>query len=220
MPGAWEMVRDTNVLVGILHTDTTTVSWGVGLRMLRWPGRFQVPMLLAGMPFDMARNTACMHSLDVGADAIFFLDSDVIPPPDAIEKLLALNMPIASGMYCRRSPPEGVPVMIRDGQWVRDFPAGALVEVDLVGAGCLLIRTDVLRALPQQRPGKHWFDWRVDMRNVLPPGECLSEDFTFNIWARKHGYKTVVDTSIKCKHVGFAESTFNSFRPLEAAAVG
>lgn len=220
MPGAWEIVHDTNVLVGILHTDATTVSWGLGLRAMRWPGKFQVPMLLAGMPYDMARNTACMHALDLGADYMFFLDSDVVVPPDTIERLIALNMPITSGMYCRRSPPEGVPVMIRDGQWITEFPKDALLEVDLVGAGCLLIHTDVLRALPPQRPGKHWFDWRVDMKSVMPAGECLSEDFTFNVHARRHGFKTVVDTSIQCRHIGFAESRLKSFRPLEAPHAG
>jgi len=162
-----------------------------------------------------------MRALECGATHILMLDSDVIPPHDAVLRLLAHKLPIVSGMYCRRSPPHGVPVMIKDGKWITDFKPGSLIEVDVVGAGCLLISCDVLRALPPQRPecGAHWFDWRVDMQGILPPGECLSEDFTFNTHCRKHGYKTYVDTSILCRHVGTAQATYGKFEPLESMAV-
>lgn len=217
MPGSWEITQQNRVLCAILHTDITTIAWAFGLRGLILPGQL---MGLTGMPFDHARNMAAMQTLDNGYEWLFFLDSDVVPPRDTILKLMAHNLPIVSGVYCRRSPPAGIPVMIRKGVWVTQYPANTLIEVDLVGAGCLLIHHSVLRKLPAQQHGHHWFDWRVDLQSILPRDDCVSEDFAFCQHARKHGYKIMVDTSIQCKHVGFAEAGHGTFGPLEAVPMG
>lgn len=224
MAGSWEISEANQVLVGILHTETTSVAWSFGLRNLIIPGdpnlrRFDPFMVVAGRPFDMARNDICMAALQVGAKNVFMYDSDVIPPRDAILRLMRHNLPIVSGMYCRRSPPESVPVMIKNGGWFIPQRLGAMYEVDLVGAGCLLLKTDMLRKLPAQRPGYHWFDWKVNMKGIVPDGEALSEDFTFNVHARKHGYKTYVDTSIRCRHAGMAESDLGTFKALNTATM-
>lgn len=177
-------------------------------------------MAVAGMPYDMARNAICMRALEIGATYVFMLDSDVIPPHDAVLRLMNHRFPIVSGMYCRRSPPAAVPVMMKPvGQWVTQFKPNSLVEVDVVGSGCLLIHRDVLQRLPPQRPGSHWFDWRVNMQGLMPKEECLSEDFTFCSHARKHGYKIMVDTSVKCRHVGLAEADYGTFQPCNVTPV-
>lgn len=218
MPGAWEIRQQNSVLCCILHVDVVPIAWAFGLRNLIIPGGIQP---LTGMPFDHARNAGCAKALELGAQWLFFLDSDVIPPRDTIPRLIAHNQPIISGMYCRRSPPHAVPVMIKNGQWVTQFAPGAVVDVDLVGAGCLLVHRSVLESLPPSDPnrGKRWFDWRVDMQHLLPPGEAMSEDFTFCLNARKHGYKILVDTSIRCRHVGLAEADLGTFVPCNATPV-
>lgn len=217
MSGAWELPRH-KVLGGILHVDNVTIAWAFGLRNLQIPGQF---IGVSGMPFDMARNEVCKQAIASGCSHVFFLDSDVIPPHNTVLRLLSHNLDIVSGIYCRRSPPHGVPVMIRNGNWIVDYPKDSLIEVDLVGAGCLLIKTDVLRNLPAQSKDKPWFNWKVDKRGtgMEPDGECVSEDFSFNIHARKHGFKIMVDTGIMCRHVGFAQSTFNNFVPLDSTPI-
>ena len=215
MSGSWELPQ--TAVGAILHTDHTSIAWAFGFRNLIFPGEW---VGLAGMPFDMARNVAAMRCLEVGADWLFYLDSDVIPPKDAVLRLMAHKQPIISGMYCRRSPPHTVPVMIKNSQWVTQFRPGSVIEVDVVGAGCLLIHRSVLEAMPPQRPGKHWFDWRVDMASLATPEmPPLSEDFTFCAHARnKLGLKILVDTSIRCRHVGLAEADFRTFLPCNATA--
>lgn len=159
------------------------------------------------------------HVFAGGVGPVLLHNSDVIAPPDAILRLMAHNRPIVSGLYCRRSPPHAIPVMIRDGQWVTSFTPGSLVEVDYVGAGCLLIHREVLEKLPPSRPecGKRWFDWKVDMAGIGPPGENLSEDFVMCKNARdKLGIRTVVDTSVVCQHIGLGTATFQSFVPTHA----
>lgn len=216
MAGAWEIRDNPSILGAILHVDVTTLAWSFGFRNLLPANMPFLP--LAGMPFDHARNAACMKALDMGAEYLFFLDSDVVPPRDAVVRLLKHRKPIVSGMYRRRSPPVSVPVMIKNGIWVTDFPPNQLLEVDVCGAGCLLIRRDVLEKLPPQRPqaGKHWFDWRVDCGGAVPGGANLSEDFTFNVHAKQYGFPTFVDTSVRCRHIGYGESDGDgNWKPLE-----
>lgn len=223
MPTAWEIAEQRKVLCAILHVDTTTIAWAFGLRNLIVPGPI---IAVAGMPYDHARNSACMKALEMGAEWLAFLDSDVIPPPDAFLRLMSHNQPLISGVYFRRSPPHGIPVMLKryggpDGPaaWVQNLPPSGLMEVDLVGCGCMMIHRSVLENLPAIEPGHHWFCWRVDRHGVLPPEDCLSEDFAFNRHCQKHGYKIYVDCSVRCKHVGFAQAGPNvgQFTPCEVA---
>ncbi len=206
------------MLCVILHVDNVTLAWSFGLRNLRVPGTF---LPLAGMPFDHARNAGVKAMLDNGFDYVFFLDSDVIPPNDAVLRLLNHNTPIVSGMYCRRSPPHGVPVAIKDGKWLTELPGpgrSPLVEVEVVGAGCLLVHRSVFETMPPSRAGKAWFDWRVDSPELFPQGEAMSEDFTWCLNARKAGYKVLLDTSIRCRHVGYSQADFGTMLPLETGA--
>ena len=185
-------------------------------------------MPVTGMPYDHSRNAVCQAALDNGFTWCFFLDSDVVPPRDAILRLMSHRKPLISGVYYRRSPPEGVPVFMKDGNWYVNYPRNRLFEVDVCGAGCLLIHRTVLEKFPGQRPGagKKWFDWRVDCgdRNLwkegnpeaLKAGPPMSEDFTFNVACKKLlGIPTVIDPSVQCYHVGLAEASQNSFRPAQ-----
>ncbi len=225
MVASWEMLSPSSasVLVGILHTETVPISWAFGLRNLIIPNGGIIGT--CGMPFDMARNSLVQQFLTTGASHLFFLDSDVIPPRDAILRLLSHRKPLISGLYCRRSPPATIPVMLRGGQWVTELPKegeDTVVEVDLVGAGCLLMSRELLANCPPQRPGHHWFDWKVNYRGLqaFPDNECLSEDFTFNVHVKKKmGIPTLVDTSIRCRHIGLAQATYMKLEPCQADTV-
>lgn len=213
MTGSWEI--QPQVLVAILTKETTTTAWAFGFKNLQIPGSF---VGYSGMTFDHGRNTACKKLLELGWDYIFFLDDDVIPPPDAILRLINHKVPIISGIYYRRNLPI-TPVMLRNipegRQWVTEYPTNTLIEVDFVGAGCFLIHRSVLESLPPLSPKCHWFEWRCD-REDLPASQQMSEDFAFCEHARNHGYKIMVDTSVQCKHVGFCESKLpGTLSPLE-----
>lgn len=216
--GAWEVNNQKQVLVATLHVEQTTVAWAMGLRKLQIPGDM---VGLTGMPFDHARNAAVQAMLQNGYQWIFFLDSDVIAPPDTIFRLLRWQQPIVSGMYCRRSPPHGVPVAIKNGTWLNQIPPpeSPLVEVDFVGAGCLLVHRSVFeRPYPDSPPYRPWFEWKVDMAGHVPPGESTSEDFSWCTKVRKMGYKVILDTSIRCLHVGLSQAELGSLLPLNNVA--
>jgi hypothetical protein len=229
VPTSWEYKAANRLQIGILHTEGTSVGWAFGLRNLMIPNaagygewdlrRFPPIEPITGQPFDHARNSIVKIGLERGAEWIGMLDSDVICPRDAFLRLMAHNLPVVSGMYCRRSPPHTVPVMQKNGQWHCVPPNSGLHEVDLVGAGILLIHRSVLESLPPLAPGKPWFHWKVDLEGLVPQGEALSEDFAWNLHIRKHGYKIICDSSVHCKHVGLGESTYLNYQPHTAQPV-
>ena len=212
--GAWEIKERKKVLVGILHTDVVTLAWAFGLRNLIIPGDI---CPIAGMPFDHARNHLVQTMMQGGYEYVFFLDSDVIPGSDAILRLLSRNEPFISGLYSRRSPPHSIPVAIKNGQWVTNYVPGSVIEVDKVGAGCLLISRKFFESIPPQRPGYPWFDWRVNFQGTpgLDSEYCQSEDFTLCSHARAHGFRVMLDTSVVCRHCGYAQATHGQFVPME-----
>lgn len=217
MACCWDVINKPAVFCGILHVETTTIRWAMGLRALQFPGPHHIG-LYTGLPFDHARNRAVQDMLsNPDFDYLFFLDSDVVPPHDAIPRLLKHRLPIVSGVYCRRSYPHGLVVAQKNGDWVRKLPGKGkdpLVEVDVVGAGCLLVHRSVFETVPPQRPAKPWFDWRADMvgmEGVPPP---LSEDFTWCVHVRQHGHHIMLDTSVRCLHIGHAQADLNSLEPL------
>lgn len=216
MPGAWEMPRP-GVLVSILTRELVATRWAKGFRELQLPPN-SAPQFLTGMPFDNARNTACEAMLSHGFEWLFFLDDDVVCPPDTIQRLANHGKDIISGVYYRRAQPLA-PVMMshdqnRNAFWVTQYPANAVIEVDYVGAGCLLIHRRVL-----ERVGKPWFEWQMGKPDMPkgPDGEYLarlSEDFAFCRKAKRdYRFGVHVDTSIQCEHIGLSTSTAAGLQP-------
>lgn len=213
MPGAWEMRPE--VLVAVLTREVVYTAWAWRFRDMDFGPRHH-KIIVSGMPFDHARNHAVELALQGGFEWLFFLDDDVIAPPQTVRMLINRGLPIVSGLYYRRNEPI-VPVMIKENadgsnQWITSFQAPSLVECDLVGAGCLLIHNTVLRKMSYP-----WFEWRVD-RKDLPEKERASEDFTFCKRAKKEfGFKIYVDTGVQCLHCGPSRSEIGgAMKPLVA----
>ena len=155
------------------------------------------PLTQVGRPADYARNQACRRLLaDPQYTHIWFMDSDIGPPLDALDRLLALDAPIATGCCA---------VMLTTGlRWAlanRDARARYRLlrrldsrvgpfEVDACGAGCLLVRRHVI-----ERMGWPWFRWR-ERRD----GSQLSEDIFFCRRANRLGLRVAVDPAVRCEH--------------------
>lgn len=205
-----------NVLVAILTRETVTTKWAANHRNMQLPHGSSVSYL-SGMPFGHARNSAAQSTLDHGFEWLMFVDDDVCLPADAIPRLMSHGKDIVSGVYYRRALPIQ-PVMLKykpdgkEAEWITAWnPPGVLIEVDLVGAGCLLIHRRVLERMP-----KPWFIWELEPEVTkyiragmgTPESDPVhSEDFSFCRNAKRlHGLKVFVDTSIICEHVGYGSS--------------
>lgn len=149
-----------------------------------------------------ARNDAVKHFLASDAEWLWTLDTDIGFPPDCLVRLLAHGngYRVVSGLYYTvleygsdgmGAPAEWRPLplaMRREGSGFRELDSyeGA-VEVDGVGAGCLLVHREVFEAIDM---GDGWYDqigtW--------------GEDFSFCERARSRGYRILCDTTIPLTH--------------------
>lgn len=211
MPGAWECTPDT--LVVILTREMVTMRWAASLRTINLPPNSNI-RTLAGMPYDHARNVGCEEALAKGFQWLFFLDDDVVMPPDGIHILKASNLPLVSGLYYRRHDPitpVAIAVTPQGSQWITGYERGKLFPADYVGAGCLLIHRSVLERMPSP-----WFEWWRDHKD-RPENEQLSEDFAFCYKAKKLGFQAYVDTRVECLHAGISAAGPEGMKPLGLA---
>lgn len=214
MAGAWEIAIRPSVLVFILTREIVTMRWASALRTLQLPPNGDITTV-AGMPYDHARNSGCESALARGFEWLFFLDDDVVAPPDSIAILLSNRLPIVSGVYYRRHEPV-VPVALMNVQgggrmWANAPAPGQLVKVDYVGAGCLLIHRSVLEKVKEP-----WFEWTSD-RKDLPEQQRMSEDFSFCEKARAAGFEVVLDGKVQCMHAGLSAAGPGGMAPLKLA---
>jgi len=102
---AWELEGGRyRLVVGIPHVGNVTMAWALSLRFLQLPS----PSLFVcsrGEPIDSARNRAVRSCLRHGADAVAFLDSDLVVEPDAFMRLLSWDLPMVGGLYRFKNPP-------------------------------------------------------------------------------------------------------------------
>jgi GT2 family glycosyltransferase len=195
------------VLVIVPSRGTTCIEWTFAFRNLELPEGSDAGYVY-GYSVDHERNQAVAAALRGGYEWLFFIDDDVIMPPGTFAKLASHNLDIVSGLYWKRWEPIEPAMRWDDGKEHR-FRMGDLVEVDFAGAGCLLIRRNVLEKMEYP-----WFEWATS-RPDLPQRERDSDDYFFCRKARKAGFKVHVDTGVRCLHVGYGRAGFgNVFAPL------
>ena len=131
-------------------------------------------------------------------DYLLFIDSDQIFPEDTLVRLASHNVPICGTLVVGKSPPH-YPVTAygnpTDGfQPILNWPKDALIEADVTGFGCILIKREVFEAFPEGNPFRKVFSEKLDKN--------LGEDWSFCIRARELGFKIHVDTSLPIGHKG------------------
>lgn len=103
---------------------------------------------------DHNRNHIAAHFLDGEADAIWWIDDDVVPPSGTLEALIGLDAEIAAGVYFLRKPPCNPVVYARqpDGFYrpLWEYQKGEIVKADSVGMGCTLIRRCVYERIREE----------------------------------------------------------------------
>ena len=144
-----------------------------------------------GKPVADNYNECALVSLDKNYDYMVTIEVDTFPQPDAITRLLKLirnNPKSAVGAWYpkREHPRQGAHIILRNG--VRECleDDGLVHEVYTLAMGCSIFPVEMFFKIPPP-----WF--------VTTP--TLTQDSFFSQVARERGYKLLVDTSIKCKHI-------------------
>lgn len=160
-------------------------------------GSHLVPLLRE--PVACARNAAVSAFMGGAWSHLLFIDDDVIAPPDALTRMLALDSDIAVGVVPIVGGESIVGNVWRkenasDGQfwsgYVQLWPTGVF-ECDMAGTGCMLIKRHVF-----DRIGYPWFRWMED------PGSrrMVGEDLDFCQRAKNVGLRIVCDGAVRCGH--------------------
>jgi len=152
---------------------------------------------------DHARNGIVEEFLATDCDILWFIDSDVAPPTDALDivanysdiwDLAGLPYPVFM------TPPGGkeacaiVCVYEDDGIGLKAsrIPPKGLKFVDGLATGCLFIKRHVLEGM--ERP---WFEFEYD---PITRGMRVGEDLGFCLKVAEHGYRFLTDFGKVCAH--------------------
>lgn len=181
------------------------------MRLLRWAtmpvaGVDQVSFFMPTgiIPHDSARNFCVQHFLNTDCTHLFFIDSDVVPPEDALEELIAPDLPVISGLYkAMKQDKDGnlVPKWTvytygqdENGDYglMTAADGRGICQISRAGAGCLIIRRDVLEAI-----GAPWFRFQYDEKGNMHIGE----DIAFCANVERVGFSVYAHFDVRCKHL-------------------
>lgn len=157
---------------------------------------------------DMARNWIVQEVLNNNesfrADAIVWLDTDMIYPDDSLARLVEManaGYYIAAGIYRRGRPPHQILTEIEWGQATTLDELDALaqeqlpVEVSMTAGGFSIVRVEVYRAIAD-KIGLPWYcNWDFRTNKF-----ACGEDRFFIYRAAEVGVKPVVDPTLGAVH--------------------
>lgn len=166
---------------------------------------------------------------------LFFVDDDVLIPPDAISRLLAHHRPIVSGLYYAKTAAPQPLVLTAPYAGVAELPKNGLVECYAHGMGCTLIELQVFRELLDKQLVTYetiatgqslpqFFKTTKDERSIDPVSQSpvvhyQTEDVFFLEKAAQLGYRAAVDVDCFCWHWDeVSKQAFPLVRPGAEAA--
>lgn len=189
------------ILVAVPCMDQVPAQFAQSLATLRKVGACVIAFQCGSLIYT-SRNNLAAEAVKHGMDYVFWLDSDMLFPPDTLERLLddikkQEGDVIMTGMYCRRVAPfhptvfETLEIVDDVSTWTdyKEIPDG-LFEVQGCGFGCVLAPTSV------------FVDVQAKFGHMFSPIGDVGEDLSFCWRARQCGWKIVCDPSIELGHVG------------------
>lgn len=133
-----------------------------------------------GDPVDFAREKCVEAMMAEGCDAIVWIDTDLIVPPDALVRLVRMSnagYPIAGGLYRRAMhKPEQQQLLTRTegNEWatleeLRAKAQGGVTKVGMTAGGFTIVRREVYELL-RKRGEQFWYsnndpvvgDWPIE----------------------------------------------------------
>lgn len=201
------------ILIAIPCMDQVPVPFCYSLAQLAKPEGCALTMKSGAMIYA-SRDSLAITAIQKEYDYVFWMDSDMQFPADALTSLLDTlqknKLDIITGLYFRRVPPYS-PVLFDEldingdeATWSEfsEIPDG-LFEVGGCGFGCVLMTTEVFLSV-QSRFGQ-----------MFSPLGRNGEDVAFCWRARQCGYKIWCDPSVKCGHVAYSVVTDEFFRAFQ-----
>jgi len=144
------------------------------------------------------RERLASMAVELDAEYILWLDSDIVFPATTAVRLMAHNEPVVAANYVRRQLPAKGVAYQKIGDWQNPLPFEVydeLVTVQGVGMGCVLMKTEIFSKIP-----KPWFEfgWSPESNDFLGEDMILCQKMA-NV-----GYEVKIDTvlSQELRHLG------------------
>jgi hypothetical protein len=126
------------------YGQTIPCNWAQ-VEIFHWMDQFS-PL---GFQVADARNVAVDHFIKENYEWLFFIDHDVILPPNTFialnDRMMKKDIPIFGGLYFTRSAPsEPLLYRGRGNSYFRDWKFGDKIWVDAMGLGCHMVHRSIL----------------------------------------------------------------------------
>lgn len=204
-------------LIAIPCMDLVHVQFMRSLLLLNTNGTEIYYEIASGSLIYDARNRLLQTAKAIGADRIFWLDSDMQIPTDALQMLskdIDEGCEIVSGLYHGRRPPYA-PIIFKEccvkkletGELLPtadkylDYPKDDLFKVAAFGFGCVLMTMNAAEKVMSEL-GKMPF----------MPTAGFGEDLSFCMRANHVGIELWCDSRVKCGHIGYRTYTDQDYR--------
>ena len=155
--------------------------------------------IIEGYGVQHARTLAAAEAIEGEYDKLLFVDSDVILPPDAIPRLLAVDAAIATGWHMKKRSFDGATELYdydaENMRFVNINAAGldgGIRDIGGCGMGCCMIDIPAIAPVYQ----RSWFEYVI-----YPNGDRLSEDNNFCLHAAQAGLSIKADTGLRAGHI-------------------
>ena len=190
------------ILIAVPCMDTVPAPFAQSLALLHKPEGVDCSLAMQmGSLIYTSRNDLAQRAIQMEADYVFWLDSDMVFEPDILIRMLKTltenKLDILTGLYFRRVRPY-TPVLFDKLDIRRNICSWSefkeipdhIFEVGGCGFGCVLMDTSVFLSV-QSKHG-----------NCFAPIANNGEDIAFCWRARDCGYKIICDPSVICGHIG------------------
>lgn len=193
-------------LIAVPCMDSVPSQFAQSLAMLQKVDECAIAFQIGSLIYT-SRNELAKKSVEMGADYVFWLDSDMVFTPDVLKRMFKTlkdnDLDILTGLYFRRVHPYS-PVLFDQLEidsenachWTNfESIPDELFEVGGCGFGCVLMKTEV------------FFSVMATFNNMFSPLGNVGEDLSFCWRARQCGYKVYCDPSIALGHIGHTQVT-------------
>jgi hypothetical protein len=191
-----------HVLIAVPHMGTMVTGLTRWLTLQRSCPEYDISLYLPPrkhIPHDTARNSIVQFFLSTECTHLLQVDSDVVPPDDAVARLLAHGVEIVAGLSFVLKG-EGISVNCgnddgKGGVVAPIFQHGdpPLTHVDYAGGGCVFASREVFKRFWESK----WPPYEFVYKNGIM---VMGEDFKFCLNAKVLGLQVFVDRSVLCKH--------------------
>lgn len=210
-------MSERRVLLGVASGGTPAAPFLQALAQLRLPpGTAALQRSIVTGNFVPAQRELIMRdALDGGFDYLFFVDDDIVLPPDGLVRLIetAESDPatgVVGGLYYSRDSARPIAVADWDSHdtstgHVPAFTSTSTGVVAGIGFGCALLRIAAARALTAP-----YFPAHVYIETGARVARLCDEDYLYCERIRHAGHNVRLDARVRCGHY---DRGSNSFAP-------